>query len=73
MSDKYSYLFLAASIFTICFMKTGKWIDSFGYAASISYLIVFFIVYFKPIKVVVNNQNDFTGAKVELKTEKNNE
>ncbi|CAM0639905.1 hypothetical protein [Acinetobacter baumannii] len=41
MSEKYSFLLLVMAIFGIALVRTGKYTDSFVYAVSIAYLVLF--------------------------------
>ncbi|EME4727108.1 hypothetical protein [Acinetobacter baumannii] len=66
MSQKYSFLLLVMAIFGIALVRTGKYIDSFVYAVSIAYLVLFILTHFKPI--VINN-NDFSGSKLSLEVD----
>lgn len=66
MSQEYSFLLLVMVIFGIALVRTGKYIDSFVYAVSIAYLVLFILTHFKPI--VINN-NDFSGSKLSLEVD----
>lgn len=40
------YTLLVLSIFLLSFIKTGKYVDSFGISVSVAYLVLFYIKYF---------------------------